>query len=175
MLCVKKNNLEYFNKLLPIFYKEIYIYILSITQNKTLAEDALQNTLFTAYKNFSQLKNIDKFKFWIFTIARRESVAIIRKCKKEIILDNTIIEVITLQDFSPSEQHILKEELITYIKSAINQLSRKYRQVIILRYYNNLTFNEIAASLDVNSNTVRVWHMRAKSYIYDWLNTNYYK
>ncbi|WP_396349604.1 RNA polymerase sigma factor [Clostridium tetani] len=81
----------------------------------------------------------------------------------------------TLQDFSPSEQHILKEELITHVKSAINQLNWKYQQVIILRYYNNLTFNEIAASLKVKSNTVRVWHMRAKAYIYDWLNTNYYK
>ncbi|RXI44988.1 hypothetical protein DP145_12395 [Clostridium tetani] len=60
---------------------------------------------------------------------------------------------------------MLKEELITHVKSSINQLNWKYQQVIILRYYNNLTFNEIATSLKVNSNKVYVWHMRAKTYI----------
>ncbi|WP_414646559.1 sigma factor-like helix-turn-helix DNA-binding protein [Clostridium tetani] len=47
----------------------------------------------------------------------------------------------------------------------MNQLNWKYQQVIILRYYNNLTFNEIATSLKVNSNKVYVWHMRVKTYI----------
>lgn len=81
-----KDNLKDFNHLIPWIYRDVAKYIFSITRNETLTEDILQNTLIIAYENFLELKDIDKFKRWVFTIARRESIALIKKynTKKEI-------------------------------------------------------------------------------------------
>ncbi|WP_027624907.1 RNA polymerase sigma factor [Clostridium lundense] len=168
-----KDKLKHFNQLVPLIYKDVARYIFSITRNETLTEDVLQNTLIIAYENFSELKDIDKFKSWVLTIARRESIALIKKYKREVAIEDNIIEIMTDEDFSIPEQCVLKEELIDHVIKAINELRTEYRQVITLRYYNNLPLDEIATVLNISSSTARVWHMRAKKEVYNWIKDNY--
>lgn len=170
-----KDKSKRFNQLVSMIWPDVVKYIFSITRNETLTEDVLQNTLIIAYKNFSKLKDIDKFKSWVFTIARRESITLIKKYKREVTIKNNIIQIMPDENFSLPEQCILKEELINYVIKAINTLRSEYRQVITLRYYNNLSFYKIATTLNIKESTVRVWHMRAKKEIYNWINYNYFQ
>lgn len=168
-----KDKLKQFNQLVRLIYKDVAKYISSITRNEVLTEDVLQNTLIIAYENFLELKDIDKFKSWVLTIARREAIALIKKYKREVTIEDNIIEVMTSEDFSLPEEHVLKEELINYVIKAINELRTEYRQVITLRYYNNLSLEEISTVLNISASTARVWHMRAKKEVYNWIKDNY--
>ncbi|KGI39968.1 RNA polymerase sigma factor [Clostridium tetani] len=78
-----KDKSKRFKQLVSMIWPDVVKYIFSITRNETLTEDVLQNTLIIAYKNFSKLKDIDKFKSWVFTIARRESITLIKNTKEK--------------------------------------------------------------------------------------------
>ena len=72
----KKENedeqLSYFKELFSLVYNDLYRFIYSIALNKYLAEDILQETAIIGYKHFYELKDKEKFKSWIFTIAKEK-------------------------------------------------------------------------------------------------------
>lgn len=65
-----KKNKKRFEENMALIYKDLYKFIYSIIKNKQLAEDILQETLIKAYEKFDTIKDIRKFRSWIFTIAK---------------------------------------------------------------------------------------------------------
>lgn len=168
-------DIKEFDDNINLINKGLYLYIFNMTRNKDLAEDAMQNTLFTAYKNYSTLNDKGKFKSWIFTIAKRETMALVKKCSREMPSEEGILGVINKeQTFLLPEEKILQNELTDYVVQAINQLTPKLRVVIVLYYYENFSFKEIEKMLNVKRGTLKLRHMRAKEAIYIYLDKNYY-
>ena len=60
-------------------YDGIYYYVLKVLKNKEATEDVVQNTLEKAWKNLKRLKNPDRVKQWLFTIARNELYSALRR------------------------------------------------------------------------------------------------
>ncbi|MCY6356186.1 RNA polymerase sigma factor [Clostridium sp. ZS2-4] len=171
----KQDNMKRFKELVSLVYTDLYKFIFCIVRNKASAEDILQDTLMLAYENFNSLRDHSKFKSWIFTIAKRDAVAFIKKTKREIPSENIILDLIRVKEESLTESIIINEELARYATSAINELKPEYREVIILKYYSELSFVKIAEVLNINVNTVRVHHMRAKQAIFKYMQKNYFE
>lgn len=170
----KRRKIDNFEEKIRDIYEGLYRYIYYIAKNKTMAEDALQNTLMIAYEKYSTLKDSRSFKSWIYTIAKRQTINLIEKYRREIILEDLNIDSIYTDDFNLSEDIIVKEELKVETVKAINRLRPEYRQIIILRYFNDLSFKEISNVLNVRNNTIRVRHLRAKEELYSYLSFNYF-
>ncbi|MDD3839035.1 MAG: RNA polymerase sigma factor [Clostridia bacterium] len=170
-----KSKFDSFEQMVNPFYNNLYRYIFLILRNEYAAEDVLQNTLIKAFKNLDSLKDESKFKNWIFTIAKNESMSWIKKHKKYVAVEENTLEFISKnEDYYLPEDFIIREETKKIVIDIINSLEPKYRDVIILKYYNRLTENEISKVLNIKRGTVKSRHKRAKDQIYKKLIANRY-
>jgi RNA polymerase sigma-70 factor (ECF subfamily) len=157
---------KHFEEQISIIYKDLYKFIYSIIKNQNLTEDILQQTLMKAYGKFNALKDIKKFKSWIFTIAKNESLLWIKKYNREIPSEDTYLELIEDSSEDIPEELLIKREIKEQVIESIKILDPVNREIIYLRYYCDLTLNEIALILNLNINTVKTKHKRAKNKIY---------
>ena len=160
----KRKN--HFEEQISIVYKELYKFIYSIIKNQNLAEDILQQTLMKAYEKFDTIQDIKKFKSWIFTIAKNESLSCIRKYNREIPSEDTYLELVGGSSEDIPEELLIKREIKEQVREAIKMLNPVDQEIIYLRYYYDLSLNEIALILNLNENTVKTKHKRAKKQIH---------
>jgi RNA polymerase sigma-70 factor (ECF subfamily) len=128
--------------------------------------DVTQDIFIKVWKNIRNFNN-DKssFKTWVFTIARNTITDYLRKKKmvnfssldteEESFADNIADEVIL------SDEILIKLEDKELLNNFINKLTVNYREVIILYYQEDMTFNEIGQLLGKPLNTVKSYHHRA--------------
>lgn len=163
-------DMKCFEENITLIHKDLYRFIYSIARHRQTSEDILQNTLLAAFKGMEAIKNPESFKSWIFTIAKRESLAIIKRNTKEVPSEDILLDISAPrnEEESPEEQVLSGEDAESVVR-AVNKLREELRQVLNLHYYNDLSFTEIAQVIGVNENTVRTWHMRAKKEIAEYL------
>ena len=132
----------------------LYKYLYYQTGNKHLAEELLQETFFQAYKSLNRFRGDSKLSTWLFGIARnvlhREWARKKPTTEPPSIDPHTPESIITAQE---SEQELL---------SALHDLQSPYREVVILRAFNELSFREIGEVLGHDENWSRVTFYRAK-------------
>jgi RNA polymerase sigma-70 factor (ECF subfamily) len=158
-----------FKDMISPIYEGLYKYIYSIVGNKQMAEDAMQTTLINAYTHISGLRDSQKFKTWIYTIAKHEAFNIIRKYRREVAVDTIENELLDDVEYNTPEEYIIDSELKDAVVEAVNTLNNEERDIINLRYYAELSFSEIAEILDINPNTIKTHHRRIKEKIYKYL------
>ncbi|MPM74713.1 ECF RNA polymerase sigma factor SigM [bioreactor metagenome] len=157
---------KYFEDQISLIYKDLYKFIYSIIKNQHLTDDILQETLMKAYEKFDTIKDINKFKSWIFTVAKNESLSWIKKYNREIPSQEIHLELSAdfLEDITGDL--LIKSETKEQIRESIKMLKPIDQEIMYLRYYYDLNLNEIALILNLNHNTVRTKHVRAKEKIY---------
>lgn len=172
----KKEKLEDFENQVKLIHDQLYIFIYSFVHEKELAKDALQNTLLAAYNHYDSLKDKSKFKSWIFTIGKREVVRLSTTSKKYVPSEMNDYNVISMNNnLEPlPEDLVLNHELKGMIEEAIKSLKKELKEIIILKYYHDISFEQIAKMYHLNVNTVRTRHMRAKKKINEYLLNHYY-
>lgn len=169
----KKSTYTDFESLLEPIYTNLYKYIYCIVRNNQITEDVVQETIYIALKSFENLRDKTKFKSWIFTIGKNEALKILKRYQREVYPSENIIELIAVTKDEPSKVILNKEEK-KEIAFAINRLKEKYKDVIILRYYAELSLEEIAVILNKNYNTVRSLHKRARQILLQELKNTYW-
>jgi RNA polymerase sigma-70 factor (ECF subfamily) len=146
---------------LPLVYNTLY----RMTQNHELSEEMAQEAFVKAYNHLNSF-DLDRgsFKPWILRIATNATLSELRKQAKVVSL--TALEESgnwgeanhqTGEDIdSALERRLSTEEVM----QAMQKLDPKYRQALILRYQHDLSYEEVAQTLEVPLNTVRTWIKR---------------
>lgn len=127
-------------------YRIAYAYV----KNEELALDIVQETVCNAYASIEKLREPKYFNTWITRIAINESKKVYNKNKKIIYLEDK-----ELQNNIGSKVEDNDERM--YILDAINKLKDKHKEVIILKYFDDMTINEIANVLDMPIGTVKTY------------------
>lgn len=131
-------------------YKIAYSYVKD--ENKAL--DIMQECAYKGFLNVHKLKNPSIFKTWITRVLINIAIDYLKKDSKIIYLDDD-------SSISCNEENIsLHEKMDLY--NAIDTLKDKYKTVIILRYFNNMSIDDIARTMEIPSNTVKSHLRRAK-------------
>lgn len=128
-------------------YKDaVYAFCVKMLLNKELAQDVVQDTFLRIYENRERLINVSSFKAWLFTIARNQCLNQLRKNNWQIPLDPEMVPPSSLRGSrnTPAAE-LEKSEKIQLVNRFLAELKPDYREVIILREYQNLTYEEIAA------------------------------
>lgn len=125
------------------FKGPVYSFCYKMLLDSDAAEDVMQETFLRIYENRERLLKTSAFKSWLFTIARNQCLNSIRRSGKHISLSNDSHEVVSSQDTPVLEME--KSEQIRIVTAFLESLKPDYREVIILREYQNLTYEEIAA------------------------------
>ena len=131
----------------------MYALAMGILKNEADAEDAIQNTLLSAYAHLDELRLFEKFKPWILKILTRECCRIAESRTYPVDPD----------ELSLADESIPDPDTKVSVWDAVSRLEDGYREVILLFYYENLSTREIAGILNLSEDNVRKRLSRARA------------
>jgi RNA polymerase sigma-70 factor (ECF subfamily) len=148
-----------FDVLLNRYKSSIYSYIYFIVRNKDLAEDIFQETFVKAIMTIKQGRYTEtgKFKAWITRIAHNLIIDYFRQERNENTLSNDEVDVDLFNNSKlcdkTIEDHIIHRQVLSDVKKLVQYLPENQREVLEMRYYQDLSFKEIADITGVSINT----------------------
>ena len=137
-----------------------------LCRDKDQAEDLVQETFYHALKNFHQLRDRAKCKYWLFSILRNLFLKTVEKRKNwvEIEFDSVCENLHDRNKMNP-EHDFLQKELKNNIQCALDTLGERLRFPIHLFYFEGRSYKEIADILNIPMGTVMSRIARAKVYL----------
>ncbi len=140
----KKKLAEVIKENQTTLYRMAYSYV----RNEETAKDIVQDTILTAFSKLSSLKEDQYMKTWLIRICINQSLDTLRRLKKSS--ENTV----ELQDYLAAPSKASSYEYSDLFQ-AIMKLDEKIRTVILLRYFEEMKFEEISHAVGTNVNTVK--------------------
>lgn len=148
-----------FDLLLNRHKQSLYTYIFYTVRDQGLAEDIFQETFFKAITTIRQGRYTEsgKFKAWLMRIAHNLIIDYFRQRKNENTVSNDDFEVDLLNNSSlcdeTVEMKMVKMQVLNDVKKLVGFLPDEQREVLVMRYYGDLSFKEIADATGVSINT----------------------
>jgi RNA polymerase sigma factor (sigma-70 family) len=139
------------------FYSDLYHYGYKIARSETAVEDAIQDLFTGIWRNKEQLGHVHSIKFYLLKSLRRGIIRHLEQDKKYSLRAAIFGSNQPDFDFSGEEITILEELSLAkkqYISNLLNSLSKRQKEVIYLKYYENLEFEEIAELMSLNYQSV---------------------
>lgn len=160
----KLGNQIAFSRLLDTFWNDVYGFQLKRTENENDAEDITIQTFSKAFDKINTYKEAYVFKTWLIAISKNIHIDLVRKRKKNILDTRGNGEAIKkmLDDAPSMEDRIIQEQNLAHLLRDIKKLKPHYQEVINLRYFNELSYAEIAEKLNEPMNNIKVKLLRAK-------------
>ena len=159
-------------------YKDsIYFMSLKMVNNKDDAMDLTIETFGKAFENIEKYKPDFAFSTWLFRIATNNCIDFIRKKRINMVSIHSLTDDegeerqldIKADNLNPEETSIKKQQKET-IKLIVDKLPLRYRTLITLRYFDELSYEEIAVQLDLPLGTVKAQLFRARDLMANILN-----
>ena len=158
--------MEDFEKLYNAYFKRVFSFLYKMTGDYDLSEDLTQETFYQAFSSFSKFKGNSDVFTWLATIAKRCYYRHIKKTNQTFAFEGQYIyEICADEMVSKSNDEITKREMSFFIKEIIDKLPKMQYDVVILRIYADLSFKEIANSLNISESSAKVTFFRAKTAI----------
>ncbi|MCF8237267.1 MAG: sigma-70 family RNA polymerase sigma factor [Saprospiraceae bacterium] len=159
-----------FAKLLSRYRQSVFHAILKMVRNREDAEDLTLEAFGKAFNKLSSYTPNYAFSTWLFKIAINNCIDYMRKKRLHTLSLDEPIEAGSKQDFSEMvrsntrdpEAEMIREQRIDVLRQIIGGLNDKYRLMVELRYYEQLSYEEIATELDIPLGTVKAQLFRAK-------------
>jgi len=151
----------------------IYYMLLKMVNNASDAEDLTVEAFGKAFKNITQYAPNYAFSTWLFKIATNNCIDFIRKKKaNHVSLDqnNEEHERATKDIQAPipdPEESLINDQKIKMMRSLVSKLKPRYRKLIELRYFSELSYEEIAEELELPIGTVKAQLFRARELLYN--------
>ncbi len=144
--------------------KSIFNRALQLCRDVDFAEDLVQETILYGIKNFCQLRDREKCKYWLLAILKNLFLKEVLRNKKwdNRELTNFVDKLVTNKF---PEKEILAEEIVRELRFIIEGLEERLKILIQLFYFQNLSYKEIADKLDIPIGTVMSRLSRAKLYL----------
>lgn len=167
----KRNDKNAFAELFKFYQNYLFKICFSYVQNEQQALDLMQEIFIKLYKNMDKYDEKYPFHPWIRRIAVNTCINEKRKSNPPMIPLRYDEDGMNIEDQLAAEEDIEKEveshDMARIIKEHIDCLPEKQRMVIILRYYEDLSYEEIAELLHIPLGTVKTDLYRAKNALKD--------
>lgn len=157
-------------------YREpIYYLVLKMVRNESDAEDIAIEAFEKAFKKLDQYIPEFAFSTWLFRIATNHSIDFIRKKKVKTLSIEEVVDdgergrmkiQIEGSTKDPEEKYI-EQQKIVLMRQYVEKLEEPYKTLITLRYFNELTYEEIVKSQDIPLGTVKAQLFRARALLSD--------
>ena len=162
----KKGDQVAFTYLLDHYWNEVYGFMLKRTENETDAEDIAIETFSKAFDKIATYNPEFQFNTWLIAIAKNVHIDMLRKKKSTIFVEITNEEdqlAYTIADTTPSiEDALIIEQNLSRLLQFIKELKPHYQEVIQLRYFQEMSYQEISEQLNEPLSNVKIKLLRAK-------------
>lgn len=164
-----------YSELMGRYRKSVYHTLLKMVRNTDDAEDLTIEAFAKAFKNLPKFKKEYTFSTWLFRIATNNCIDFIRKKKLETFSINTAFSSdngdrinIEIKDKKlDPEERAIKNQKIEVVREIVKQLPPKYQRLVQLRYFDELSYDEIAKTLNAPLGTVKAQLHRARELLFD--------
>ncbi len=169
-------NQKAYAELMHRYRESVYFMMLKMVNNKDDAEDLTIEAFGRAFKRLSQYTPNYAFSTWLFKIASNNAIDFLRNKKKNDALSlDSKMENEEGQEFSKSiksptpdpEEHIIKKQKIEMLRDVVEKLKPRYKELVQMRYYEELSYEEISERLGLPVGTVKAQLFRARDFLYN--------
>lgn len=155
-----------FTYLLDHYWNEVYGFMLKRTENETDTDDITIETFAKAFDKISTYNSEFQFNTWLIAIAKNVHIDLLRKKKTSLfveITDDEDYQAYNVADSTPSaEDELITEQNLAQLLQYIKELKPHYQEVIQLRYFQEMTYQEISVKIDEPLSNVKIKLLRAK-------------
>jgi RNA polymerase sigma-70 factor (ECF subfamily) len=159
----RQGDKQAFSQLVQAYQRPVFNLTYRMLGSSEEAEDAAQETFLRAYARLAQYDPQMKFSTWVFSIANHHCIDRLRKRRATHISidDNPVLE--NLQEDTPQPEHrALDQEQSVELQALISLLEPEYRTPLVLRYWEEMGYEEIAEAMGVTVAAVKSRLFRAR-------------
>ena len=175
----KEGSQKAYADLMQRYKDSIHFMALKMVNNKDDAMDLTVETFAKAFENLEKYKPDFAFSTWLFRIATNNCIDFIRKKKISTTSIDSMVDddgddrplQIRSDTLNPEETSIKKQQN-EQLKEIVERLPSRYRTLIMLRYFEELSYEEIAQQLDLPLGTVKAQLFRARDLLSNVMNKN---
>ncbi|WP_438298422.1 RNA polymerase sigma factor [Sporosarcina sp. FA15] len=147
---VKHGGDHYFAHVIKHYEQKVFNTVIRIVRNRTVAEDIVQDIFIKVYYNLHKYENIGSFNAWLYRIVVNNCFDHLRKHKYQTTPIN-----IEVTDSRYPEKILLLRETNEQLEHLLQQLDETEHSVLLLKYVNGLSYDEIGQVLQISLNDVR--------------------
>lgn len=167
VLMIKDGDIAAFEILVKHYQKRLFYFVHRFTRDFGVSEEIVQDTFLNLYKTIDRVNTRKKFSPYIFQIAKNLTFSYLRKHKKEIPLNEGITE-----ESETIYEKLIRNETVNLVRAKLDKLSLRDRRIIMLYYFEDLSYNQIQKKLKLPLNTVKTRLRRAKMEMLRLFNTS---
>ncbi|MCH7399046.1 RNA polymerase sigma factor [Belliella marina] len=172
---VDQKDQQAYATLMKRYKKAVYFMILKMIRDADDAEDLTMEAFAKAFKNLHKFKKDYTFSTWLFRIATNNTIDFIRKKKLKTMSLNTTLSddggnsvTIDVEDDDNNPQdEFIRSQRIEMVRVFVDKLPAKYRKLVELRYFQELSYDEIAQELDKPLGTVKAQLHRSRELLFE--------
>ena len=172
---IQNKNQQAYTELMDRYKDSIYFMLLKMVNNKDDAEDLTIEAFGKAFNRLTQYTPNYAFSTWLFKIATNNCIDFIRKKKKNVLsIDNRFENeegdslMIELKSTGRNpEQEAMRDQKIKLMREVVTKLKPRYQKLVELRYFKELSYDEISTELDLPLGTVKAQLFRAREFLYN--------
>lgn len=153
-----------FDALILRYQKPLFNSCLRMVGNREDARDIVQTVFLKAYEKLDTFDRERRFFSWIFRMMMNESLNLMDRRRPT----QELAPSLAAPGFSP-EETLLQDERHARIQDALMRLQPDYRAAVVLRYFGDLSYRELAYVLDISEKTVKSRLFSARRRLADWL------
>lgn len=171
ILAMRQSPEQGLRKLMAVYMQPVYWHIRRMVSIHADAEDATQETFVRVYRSFGQYDDRNSLRAWVFRIATNEALRLLgrRAGRATLSLDDASAEVLALKE---DEWFDSSDKLCAKLQRAIHTLPAKQQATFTLRYYDELSYEEIAQVTDCSAASAKANYHVAKGKIINYMNHN---
>mgnify|MGYP001168146829 FL=1 len=163
-----------YNELMKLYRDPLYFMLLEKVADQELAKDLTIEALGKAFKKLHMYTPNYTFSTWLFTVARNNCIDYLRKNK----IKTTSIDQFTIDNDGkknkidiPSEELnpegiLIKKQKIAILRQVVDKLKPKYRELVKLRYFKEMSYEEISSLLQIPIGTVKAQLFRSREQLF---------
>jgi RNA polymerase sigma factor (sigma-70 family) len=170
---VEQGDQKAYAELMGRYRDSVYFMLLKMVNNKDDADDLTIEAFGKAFKRLEQYTPTYAFSTWLFKIATNNCIDFIRRKKANTFsIDNPYSSgdgdemTMELRSHGPDpEEQMIKQQKEKLMRNVVDKLKPRYRQLVEMRYFQELSYEEIAEQLDLPLGTVKAQLFRAREFL----------
>jgi RNA polymerase sigma factor (sigma-70 family) len=180
---VDKADQKAYAELMSLYKDSIYFMLLKMVNNRDDADDLTIEAFGKAFKNIRQYTPDYAFSTWLFKIATNNCIDFIRKKRKQTMsIDKSIntddggeLTLDVRSELPDPSEDLMKQEKVIKMHDVVEKLKPRYKQLVELRYFQELSYEEISEQLKLPLGTVKAQLFRAREFLYQIMKNSEHK
>lgn len=158
----RRGDADAFEQLVVAYRDQVFRLALRMCGSEADADEVAQEAFLSAWKALPNFRGESQFSTWLYQLTTHAAIDLMRREKRQIAADD--ITEVSAADPAPSpQQQAEQSEQREIVRDAILQLAPEQREVVVLRFMEELSYEEIGAVLKLPSGTVKSRLNRAKA------------